>query len=41
MLPRILMALAVILLPGTSATASAQPSELPPLRTFAHAILST
>jgi apolipoprotein D and lipocalin family protein len=40
MLPRILMALAVILLPGTSATASAQPSELPPLRTVAQVDLS-
>jgi len=32
MLPRILMAFAVVLLPGTSATASAQFSELPPRR---------
>jgi len=40
MLPRILMALAVILLPGTSTTASAQPSELPPLHTVAQVDLS-
>lgn len=40
MLLRILMALAVILLPGTGATASAQPSELPPLRTVAQVDLS-
>lgn len=40
MLPRILMALAVILLPGTSTTASAQSSELPPLRTVAQVDLS-
>lgn len=40
MLPRILVALAAILLPGISAAASTQASELPPLRTVEQVDLS-